>query len=95
MPVVLKNALIIPQKATFEILDKKYVFVIDENNVVQTREIITGEEMPHLYVVLNGLKLGDKILLEGLRKVKNNDKITYEFVNPQTVLSGLTELHAE
>jgi membrane fusion protein (multidrug efflux system) len=95
MPISLKKALIIPQKATFEILDKKYVFVIDENNTVRSREITTGEEMPHLYVVTDGLKAGDKILLEGLRKVKNNDKIRYEFVDPQEVLSGLHELHAE
>ncbi len=95
MPVSLKKALIIPQKSTFEILDKKYVFVIDQNNVVKTREITTGEEMPHLYVVTSGLKTGEKILLDGLRKVKNNDKIKYEFVSPMEVFSGLNELHAE
>ena len=30
-----KNALIIPQKATFEILDKKYVYVVDKENVLK------------------------------------------------------------
>jgi membrane fusion protein (multidrug efflux system) len=95
MPVALKGALIIPQKATFEILDKKYVFVIDQNNVVQSRQITVGEEMPHLYVVTEGLQESDKILLEGLRKVKNNDKIKYDFVNPRTVLSSLNTMHAE
>ena len=32
--------------------------------------------MPHLYAVTDGLKENDKILVEGLRKVKNNDKIS-------------------
>jgi len=95
MPIFLKNALIIPQKATFEILDKKFVFVIDEKNIVQTREITVGEEMPHLYVVTAGLKAKDKILLEGLRKVKNNQQIHYDFVNPQQALNELNHLHAE
>ncbi|MBT1706215.1 efflux RND transporter periplasmic adaptor subunit, partial [Chryseosolibacter indicus] len=34
-----KNALLIPQKATFEVLEKKYVYVIDKDNVVRSREI--------------------------------------------------------
>lgn len=95
MPVSLKNALIIPQKATFEILDKKFVFVVDENNVLKSREITIGEEMPHLYVVTDGLNLKDKILLEGLGKVKSNEKIIYDFVNPQHVIDELNYLHAE
>ncbi len=95
MPISLKNALIIPQKSTFDILDKKFVFVIDENNVVKTRQITVGYEMPHLYVVTEGLTLKDKILLEGLRKVKNNEQIHYDFVNPQQVLSEIDHLHAE
>jgi membrane fusion protein (multidrug efflux system) len=90
----LKNALLIPQKATFEIMDKKYVFVIDENSVVRSRPIIIGEEMPHLYVVKEGLTESDKILLEGVNKVRDKDEITYEFLEPATVMSHL-ELYAE
>ena len=94
MPIPLKNALIIPQKATFEVMDKKFVFVIDKNNVVKTRHIVIGEEMPDLYVVQDGLSEGDKILLEGLRKVKDNDKIAYKYQDPKAVISSL-QLYAE
>ncbi len=95
MPVPLKQALIIPQKASFEILDKKYVFVIDANHTVQSRLITVGEEMPHLYVVTSGLQPTDRILLDGLRKVKNNDRIRDEYADPGKVLAELNELHAE
>jgi membrane fusion protein (multidrug efflux system) len=95
MPISLQNALIIPQKATFEILDKKFVYVIDKNSAVKSREITTGEEIPHLYAVTSGLAITDKILLEGLRKVKNNQKITYDLLAPQKVLTSLHQLHAE
>lgn len=95
MPVFIKDAVIIPQKATFEILDKKFVFIVDENNVVQSREISVGVEMPHLYVVTSGLHANEKILLEGLRKVKNNEKIHPEFVRLEDALAELHELHAE
>lgn len=95
MPVSFKNALIIPQKASFEILDKKYVYVIDKDSTVRSREITVGAEMPHLYVVGSGLQAGDMILLEGLRKVRNNERIRYAFVEPEKVISELHELHAE
>ncbi|WP_278021814.1 efflux RND transporter periplasmic adaptor subunit [Flavobacterium ginsengisoli] len=94
MPIELKNAMLIPQKATFEVLDKKYVYVIDKNNAVKSREIVIVAEMPHLFVIKEGLSLHDKILLEGLRLVKENQKIDYEVVKPQSVMSNL-ELYAE
>ena len=94
MTVPLKNALIIPQKATFEVLDKKYVYVIDKDNVLRSREITIAAEMPHIYVVQHGLTATDKILLEGLRLVRENEKIHYTFVQPDSALSQL-ELYAE
>ncbi len=92
--IPLKNAMIIPQKSTFEILDKKYVFVLDENNTVKSREITIGAEMTDLYTVTKGLTEKDKILLEGLRLVREGDKINYEFKEPKQVISHL-QLHAE
>lgn len=94
MNVPFKNALLIPQKATFEILDKKYVYVVGEDNVVRSRHITVAAEMPHLYVVQEGLAIGDRILLEGLRLVRENDKIHAEFVTPQDAISSLS-LYAE
>jgi len=90
----LANALLIPQKATFEILDKKYVFVVDEDNVLRSKEVQVGAELPHLYEVLDGLSASDKILLEGLRKVKDSQKIEYEFLDPEKAVSQL-QLRAE
>ncbi|WP_456462216.1 efflux RND transporter periplasmic adaptor subunit [Reichenbachiella sp.] len=90
----LKNAMLIPQKTTFEILDKKYVFVVDKDNIVRSRRIEVGAEWPHIYEVIDGLESSDKILLEGLRKVRDGDRIETEFVDPTTVLSHL-DLYAE
>jgi len=90
----LKDALIIPQKATYEVLDKKYVYVIDKENKVQAREIEIGAELSDLYMVSKGLSKGEKILIEGIRKVSNNQKIEYEMKDPREVMSEL-QLHAE
>lgn len=90
----MKNALLIPQKSTFEVLDQKYVFVVDKNNVVRSRNITIGAEIPHLYAVTEGLVEGDKIVLEGLRKINENDKIKYKFIQPKKAISEL-DLYAE
>ncbi|MEL1245630.1 efflux RND transporter periplasmic adaptor subunit [Flavobacterium sp. DGU11] len=89
-----KNALMIPQKATFEVLEKKYVYVIDKNNEVKSREITLAAELPHVFIIKDGLSTDDKILLEGLRLVKENEKIKYKVEKPEYVLSHL-ELYAE
>jgi membrane fusion protein (multidrug efflux system) len=89
MVVPLKKALVIPQKATYEIQDKTYVFVVDNRNMVHSRNITITGEMPDLYVVGSGLSIGDKILLEGVQKVKDDDKITFKFQNPQEVIKQL------
>lgn len=95
MPVYLNDALIIPQKATFEILDKKFVFVVTADSVVHSREIRIDTEMPHLYTVADGLQETDRILVEGLRRVKNGQKIKYDFVDLQRIMKELHQLHVE
>ena len=73
--VPLKNALLIPQKATFEVLNTRYVYVVDKDNVVKSREITISTEMPNIYVVTGGIKENDKILLEGLRLVTDRKSV--------------------
>jgi membrane fusion protein (multidrug efflux system) len=87
---MLKNALIIPQKSTFEVLEKKYVFVVDKDNIVRQKEITISAELPDLYIVSSGITENDRIMLEGIRKVRNEDKIEeYKYEDPKTVLPRL------
>lgn len=85
----LKGALLIPQKATFEVLDNRYVFVVDDQGVVQQRKITIAEELPHIFVVAEGVTEKDKILLEGLRKVQNGQQVATKFEDPADVLAHL------
>lgn len=89
MSVPLKNVLIIPQKTTFEILDKRYVFVIDKSGLVKQREITVGTALENLFVIKSGLNVNDHVLLDGLRLVKNNDKVKYHVQNARKVLTTL------
>ena len=94
MTVPIRQGLLIPQKATFDVLDKKYVYVIAEAGTVEPREISVAAELPHIYVLSGGLRATDKILLEGLRLVREGDKISYRFEAPEQVIGNL-ELYAE
>jgi membrane fusion protein (multidrug efflux system) len=89
MTVPLANALLIPQKATFDVLDKKFVFVVDGKNVVRQRQISVAAELPHVFVVDHGLDEHDKIMVDGLRKVRDGSEIVVEFKEPSDVLAHL------
>jgi membrane fusion protein (multidrug efflux system) len=95
MPIQLKNAILIPQKSTFDVLDKKYVYLVATNGVITSKEITIAQEIPHFYVLASGLKPTDKILLEGLGKVKNNEKIKFNFVSLKNELAEIKTIHAE
>lgn len=94
MSVPIKNALVIPQKATYEIQDKKYVFIVDKNDVLKSREITITGSIPDLYVVENGITASDRIVLDGIQKAKDDDKIKYNYLKPADVLAHL-KLKAE
>lgn len=94
MVVPVRNALVIPQKATYEVQEKVYVFVVDKDGTVRSREITISSELPDLYIVGSGLAQGDRVLLEGVQKVKDNDKVAADFVDPRQAVAQL-RLHAE
>lgn len=89
MNVPLRHALIIPQKATYEIQDKVFVFVVDKNGVAGSRNITLAGDMPDLYVVAGGLSATDRILLDGVQKVKDDDRIRYEYISPRDAIAHL------
>jgi membrane fusion protein (multidrug efflux system) len=82
----LHNAVVIPQRATFEFLDKQYVWVVGEDNAVHRRLITIENEVEDAFVIKSGLDVKEKIIVEGVRQVHDGDKIEYEFKKPEEVL---------
>jgi membrane fusion protein (multidrug efflux system) len=91
---MLKDAIVIPQRATFEILDKLYVWVVDKDNVVHQRQIAVKHELDDVFVIDTGLDVNDKIVLEGGRQVRDGDTIEYDFRQPEKALAN-QKYHAE
>ncbi|WP_376746458.1 efflux RND transporter periplasmic adaptor subunit [Chryseobacterium gleum] len=69
------NAILIPQKSTFSIQDKTYVFVVDKQNKVKMTSIKIGTTLRDSYIVESGLKKGDLIIYEGTQSLKDGDII--------------------
>ena len=81
MTTELKNALLVPQKATFEIQENLYVYVVDERNVVEMRMVAPKIRLPHMYILESGLTVDDRLVLEGIQHVKEGD-----LIDPQQVV---------
>ena len=88
---VLKDAIIIPQRATFEVLDKRFAYVVDKDDVVHQREIVIENQpgMDDIFIIKRGLGVEDRIVLEGMREVRDGEKVAYEFRQPEPVLASL------
>lgn len=87
-------ALVIPQRATFEVLNKRYVYVVDDDHVVHQREITVLHEKDDIFLVGKGLGAGDRFVLEGVRQVQGGGKVEYEYRNPDEALAH-QKYHAE
>ena len=74
---VQKEAIAIPQRATFEVLGKRYVYVVDKDGVAHQREIVVENDgdLGDLFVVKSGVAAGDKIVIDGIRQVRDGQKV--------------------
>ncbi len=90
----LKNALVIPQRATFELLDKRYVWVVGEDDKAKRHLITIQHELEDVFVINSGIDVKDKIVLEGVREIEEDGKVEYEFRKPEEALKN-QKFHAE
>lgn len=88
------DAVVIPQRATFEVLEKRYVYIVDKDDVAHQREIQVRNELDDLFVIQKGVGVADKIVLEGIRQVRDGQKVEYEDRKPEQVIANL-KYHAE
>lgn len=76
-PYTMENVILIPQSATQEIQDKKFVYVLQGDNTLKHTEVkISNLNDGKHYIVTGGLKDGDKIVVEGIQNLQDGQKIT-------------------
>ena len=89
MNIPIRNAMIIPQQATYEVQDQKYVFVVDTRGYVHARPIKVVFEKQDVFVISEGLSQNDKFLIDGVDKVNDGDRISCHYKNPAAVIQSV------
>ncbi|MBL1269529.1 MAG: efflux RND transporter periplasmic adaptor subunit [Halomonas sp.] len=70
MPVArLAQALLVDGKAILTDQDRRYVYVVDDNNLAQRRQVNTGRQVAERTVITEGLQAGDRVIVNGVQKV--------------------------
>src|SRR6059058_5374770 len=71
-----KGAMVVPQEAVNELQGSFQVAVVDQNNKVSVRPVKMGEKIGALWEVTEGLKPGDKVVVQGLQKAREGSIVT-------------------
>ncbi|MGE6218627.1 efflux RND transporter periplasmic adaptor subunit [Nubsella zeaxanthinifaciens] len=88
IPQYVENALLVPQKSTTDIQGKKFVYLVtDTGGVKSTNVEIMELTKGNYYVVTQGLKPGNKIVLEGFASLKDGDKIKPQVKSADSVFA--------
>jgi hypothetical protein len=72
---VAENALLVPQKAVTEMQSAKVVYVVGPDKKVALRSVVLGQRVGQDYIVTEGVKSGERIIVEGLQKVRPGDTV--------------------
>ena len=76
VPTYSNEAILVPQSATFDVQDKKFVYVVNNDKTVATREItVLPQNDGKTYVIASGLRSGERIVVDGVNQLKNGQKI--------------------
>jgi membrane fusion protein (multidrug efflux system) len=83
-----QGALLVPQRAVNELQTSYEVAVVDGTNRVQIRQVKAGEKVGSLWVIEDGLKAGDRIVVEGLQRIRDGQVVKPAAWNPPTPPPG-------
>ena len=70
-----ENAITVPQQAVIRSAEGSSVFIINSSNVAEFRRVKTGASHQNRWVILDGLKTGDKVIVEGLQRVRHGTAV--------------------
>ncbi|MNE10667.1 Multidrug resistance protein MexA precursor [compost metagenome] len=90
IPTFVKDAIIIPQSATFELQDKMFAVIVGKDKKTTNANItVLDNSAGNYYVVISGLKPGDEIVLEGVASLKEGTEIKANNQSQEAVYADL------
>lgn len=76
----LRNAILVPQRSTFELQDMIYVFKLKADSTVEQVPITVSMRIPHFFVIAGGTGPNDTLIYEGVQSLKNGDRIIPKYI---------------
>jgi membrane fusion protein, multidrug efflux system len=90
IPTNMDSALVIPQSATYELQDKRLVYILGKDNKISSIAITAiPSDNGQYFIITGGLKPGDIVVLEGLIGLKDNTQIIPKQANVDSVYANL------
>jgi membrane fusion protein, multidrug efflux system len=90
IPQTIDTALLVPQSATWQIQGKLFIYVADPDNTIHSTAIqVNSNTAGHSYIVVQGLKRGDKVVVEGVGNLSEGLVIKPRLINADSVYAGL------
>ncbi len=80
-----KNALLVPQKSVSELQGQFSVMIVNSENKIETKQIEVGEKVRQFYIVEKGINPKEKVVIEGLQKVKSGMEVIPEIIRFENV----------
>lgn len=76
IPTTLNDVIVIPQKATYELQNKRFVYVVNNESVAESREVqVYDLDDGKNFVITGGLQAGERVVMEGASTLRNGTKI--------------------
>jgi membrane fusion protein, multidrug efflux system len=82
------GALLIPQRAVLELQGRNFVWVVDDANKVSQRKVTVGPRFGSDWVIEDGLKQGERIVVEGLQNVRDGATVQPSTAPPSTAVAA-------
>ncbi|MGZ2370640.1 efflux RND transporter periplasmic adaptor subunit [Ancylomarina sp. YFZ004] len=89
-PTQIKSAILLPQKSTFELQGKRFVYVVGKEDKVKSKEVIVSETVGNQIIVQSGVEAGEVIVNDGLIKLREGMQIIPNSIS-LAVKSGINE----
>lgn len=89
VPLKFENAILLPQKCIKELQGQFSVFVVNSENKIETRQVTVSRTIGDLWLIKEGVKPGEKVVIEGIQKVKNGVPVTPTVIEFESQFNSL------
>lgn len=80
---VMPNAILVPQRAVQQLLDKTFVMVVGPDNKSVTKAVTVGDKVGSFWIITSGLDTNDTVIVEGLTKLQEGVDLNVTMVTPE------------